>query len=186
MKLKIKKISAVMIALLVLAMALSSCSSSQTVEETTAATEAETETEATEAATETEATGDSQSSDSADGGETTITVSVRVECQDAVDYGYEAAINVAPDGLIYDDAVELAEGATVMDALTETGLVIASEDSEYGTYVTYISSLGQGDCGSSSGWMFMLNGEYPSTSAGETPLTDGDEVVWSLYCEAQE
>lgn len=169
-----KKLTAALLALFVLVFALSACSSSSTTEETTTAAE-------TEAETTTVAGTSAQSDDSSDG-TTSISVTVTVDCQDAVSFGYEAAINVAEDGIIYDDTVELDEEATVMDALDATGLVIASDESEYGPYVTSIQSLAQGDCGSSSGWTFTVNGEYPSTTADQVTLSDGDEISWIMYC----
>ena len=117
--------------------------------------------------------------------EAAFTVKLTVDCKDAVDYGYEAAKNVAEDGNIYSGEVGVPENGTAVDALKAAGLVVAVEDSEYGPYVSSIASLAQGDCGSSSGWTFMVNGEYPPTSAGDTVLSEGDEVVWTLYCEPQ-
>ena len=72
-----------------------------------------------------------------------------------------------------------------LDALRGTALVVATEDSAYGEYVVSVASLAQGDCGGASGWTFTVNGEYPETSAGETVLQEGDEVVWAYYCEPQ-
>ena len=119
------------------------------------------------------------------GEEAAFHVTVTVECQDAVEYGYEAALAVSEDGLLAEGAVGLAEGGTALDALRGTALVVATEDSAYGEYVVSVASLAQGDCGGASGWTFTVNGEYPETSAGETVLQEGDEAVWAYYCEPQ-
>lgn len=178
---KINKLTAVLLCLIIFALTLSACSSSTTTTETeseSTTAEIETSIEDETATPKTESASEKQSEVKME----TILVSVTVDCLDAVNYGYEAAINVAEDGIIYDDSVEVEEGDTVLDALKSTGLVVAVEDSEYGSYVTSISSLAQGDCGSSSGWTFTVNGESPSVSADQVSVSDGDEVSWTLYC----
>ena len=45
-------------------------------------------------------------------------------------------------------------------------------------YVEGIGNLNEFDCGGTSGWMFSVNGEVPSVSAGEYVLKDGDIVRW--------
>lgn len=187
MKVKTEKLTGVVLIFLIFALILVACSPSSVTRETVAETTTSLATtpEATALATqETTSIGKETTIDSEDAGSgfSVISAQITVDCQDAVNYGYEAAINVDEDGIIYDDTVELEAGATALDALYATGLVVATADSEYGSYVTSISSLAEGDCGSSSGWTFTINGEYPSTSADEVSVSDGDEVVWIMYC----
>lgn len=49
----------------------------------------------------------------------------------------------------------------------------------YGVYVEGIGGLYELDCGSESGWMFSVNGDFVSKSAGDTPVSDGDEILWT-------
>lgn len=175
MKNRIRKLTLISLAWLLLIFTFSGCTATSATTETEASTFASLA--STDAESETAASQDGPVSDTG-----TITVSVTVECRDAVHYGYQAAVNVAPSGLIYDGDVDLEENASVIDALNATKLVVATQESEYGTYVTSISSLAQGDCGSSSGWTFTVNGEFPTVSADEVTLMDGDEVDWTMYC----
>jgi hypothetical protein len=70
--------------------------------------------------------------------------------------------------------LELTEGATAMDALLSTGLVI----DEQGGLVNSISGIASEDFGPTSGWLFKVNGEMGSEAASATILKPGDEVLW--------
>ena len=48
----------------------------------------------------------------------------------------------------------------------------------YGLFVDCIDGYCTGDLGSSSGWMYVVNGEIPSVSADQYALHNGDTVVW--------
>lgn len=71
-------------------------------------------------------------------------------------------------------SLELAEGASVYDALVASGADIGGD----ATYVSSIDGLAEFACGSGSGWMYSVNGEYPDKSCGDYTLSDGDEVIW--------
>lgn len=45
-------------------------------------------------------------------------------------------------------------------------------------YVSGINGINAGDDGPSSGWMYSVNGVYPSVSAAAITLTNGDVVAW--------
>ncbi|GAB6155818.1 hypothetical protein JCM17380_45690 [Desulfosporosinus burensis] len=47
-----------------------------------------------------------------------------------------------------------------------------------GAYVSGINGINAGTDGPSSGWMYSVNGAYPSVSAAAITLTNGDVVVW--------
>ena len=47
------------------------------------------------------------------------------------------------------------------------------------TYVTAIQGLKELDHGEGSGWMYSVNGTYPTQYAGEFTLKDGDRMEWS-------
>lgn len=70
------------------------------------------------------------------------------------------------------------EGATVYDALCALGLSINAHGSSYGTYVSAIGGLAEKQYGSTSGWMYSVNGTTPMTACSNYVLSNGDNVVW--------
>lgn len=70
------------------------------------------------------------------------------------------------------------EGATVYDALCALGLSVNAHGSSYGTYVAAIGGLAEKEHGSTSGWMYSVNGMAPNTACSNYVLSNGDRVVW--------
>lgn len=70
------------------------------------------------------------------------------------------------------------EGATVYDALCALGLSVNAHGSSYGTYVAAIGGLAEKEHGSTSGWMYSVNGATPMTACSNYVLSNGDNVVW--------
>lgn len=70
------------------------------------------------------------------------------------------------------------EGATVYDALCALGLSVNAHGSSYGTYVAAIGGLAEKEHGSTSGWMYSVNGVKPMTACSNYVLSNGDNVVW--------
>ena len=70
------------------------------------------------------------------------------------------------------------EGATVYDALCALGLSVNARGSSYGTYVAAIGGLAEKEHGSTSGWMYSVNGVTPNTACSNYVLSNGDNVVW--------
>lgn len=70
------------------------------------------------------------------------------------------------------------EGATVYDALCALGLSVNAHGSPYGTYVAAIGGLAEKEHGSTSGWMYSVNGSTPMTACSNYVLSNGDNVVW--------
>lgn len=70
------------------------------------------------------------------------------------------------------------EGATVYDALCALGLSVNAHGSSYGTYVSAIGGLAEKQYGSTSGWMYSVNGTTPMTACSNYVLSNGDNVVW--------
>ena len=86
----------------------------------------------------------------------------------------------AADGSVtFDGTVELAEGATVLDAIEATGLELDVQDSEYGAFVNAIGGLATGDAGDASGWGYDLTGEMVMESADVATVADGDVLTWT-------
>ena len=114
------------------------------------------------------------------------TVHLTIRCDRALAYeGLQETIrSVLPeDGVLADDDAEIYEGDTVFTVLSrfckEKRLPLSSKGStRYGVYVDGIAGLFEMDAGAQSGWMFSVNGDFPSKSAGDTALKDGDDVAW--------
>ena len=70
------------------------------------------------------------------------------------------------------------EGATVYDALCALGLSVNAHGSSYGTYVAAIGGLAEKEHGSTSGWMYSVNGVTPGVACSSYVLSNGDNVVW--------
>ena len=70
------------------------------------------------------------------------------------------------------------EGATAYDALCALGLSVNARGSSYGTYVAAIGGLAEKEHGSTSGWMYSVNGVAPNTACSNYVLSNGDSVVW--------
>ena len=79
---------------------------------------------------------------------------------------------------------KLYAGETVFDVLkrvtTENGVVLSYRETVYGTYIDGIAGVYEFDRGSLSGWMYRVNGYFPSYSAALYTLSPGDSVEW-LY-----
>lgn len=52
-----------------------------------------------------------------------------------------------------------------------------------GIYVEGINNLYELDCGSLSGWMYSVNGEFPSVSCSDITLSEGDRVAFLYTCD---
>lgn len=109
-----------------------------------------------------------------------ITVSLRVDCTAAVEYGIrnEASFEkiIPQDGIMLECEVEVQEGASMLDAVKAAFAEQKIVYVESGGYISSIGGLAQTACGAMSGWLTKLNGEFPSVSAAETAISDGDKI----------
>ncbi len=100
-------------------------------------------------------------------------------------------LDVLPsDGIILNTvSVEIYEGETVYDVLQrvcrENGIQLeASFTPAYNSaYVEGIGNLYEKDCGSLSGWTYMVNGWQPNYGCSRYALHDGDRVEWRYTCD---
>ncbi|GGF83934.1 hypothetical protein GCM10010912_31420 [Paenibacillus albidus] len=80
--------------------------------------------------------------------------------------------------------VEVEKGDSVLDLLkriTRGNKVQMEFSGAKGfAYVEGIDNLYEFDRGAESGWMYRVNGEFPSKSAGAYTVTPGDTIEW-LY-----
>lgn len=111
-----------------------------------------------------------------------ITVTVSVDCKTAVAAGYEQATSISSSGSLAQKTVTLPKGASAFDALKASGLSVGSESTSMGTYVYSIASLREKQCGSMSGWLYMVNGKILSKSCDSAILQSGDRVNWRYTC----
>jgi len=100
----------------------------------------------------------------------------------------EIVVNVVIDGSNGEDKaiscekkLTLSSGVTAYDALKklcdEEGYEITGNPS----YVKTIGGLGEGSFGATPcGWMFSVDGKYPSEAANESKLEDGSKLVWEF------
>lgn len=94
---------------------------------------------------------------------------------------------VPDDGIILEAYfVTLDAGATAYDALekacSDNSIKLTAVRSSYGIYVSGINNFDEKDCGSSSGWLYSVNGKYPSKSCGKYKLSEDDTVVFLYTC----
>lgn len=88
--------------------------------------------------------------------------------------------------LIKNAMLTLSEGKTVAETfslLRTYDIVIVSESGAAGTFVTSIQGLENGACGAASGWLFRVNGEFPSEGIDSIELHNGDKVEWLFSCD---
>jgi hypothetical protein len=95
---------------------------------------------------------------------------------------------VAPNGYILKDyAYQITGNDTVYDVLkkacSDNSIKLTAKSSSYGIYVSGINNLDEMDCGKTSGWMYTLNGEYPSYSCDKITVSPNDKIVFKYVCK---
>lgn len=75
--------------------------------------------------------------------------------------------------------VKLKKGASVYDALVATGVSIGGD----GYYVSAINGLAEKQCGTYSGWMYSVNGDYPNKTCGDYKLSGSEKLIWVYTCD---
>lgn len=74
----------------------------------------------------------------------------------------------------FNGTITIKEGQTVLDALKATGLSV-EESSGWVSAINGLENSGY------SGWMFKVNGEYPTELSNQYVLKEGDRVEWEYY-----
>lgn len=97
--------------------------------------------------------------------------------------------NLPASGLILSpSAIELAEGDTAFSVLQKAcstaGISLDYTGGLFGSsaYVRSIGPIGEFDCGSQSGWTYMVNGQMVFAGASDYVLQPGDTLTWSYTC----
>lgn len=126
----------------------------------------------------------------------TVTIAIRcdtvLENWDALDPALRSEEYVPSDGVILPPTTYvLREGDTVFDLLERTARYNriqleyqGADQNVLGTaYIQGINYLYEFSCGSTSGWVYAVNGVFPSRGCSEYLLSDGDEIVWYYTCD---
>jgi hypothetical protein len=117
-----------------------------------------------------------------------------IECKTVfnhTDWLNPALLNSLPsDGCILKKTeVKLKKGETVFDVLksicksNEINLEYSYTPAYHSTYIEGIADLYEFDCGELSGWMYSVNGVFPSYASSEYVLENGDIVEWRYTCD---
>ena len=114
-----------------------------------------------------------------------IAVTVTVDHSAAL--AYELSVELPENGrMLSEHTICVPEDSTAFDALVEAAreqqLQVEHSGSAFGEYVQGIGGLYEFDCGSESGWLYSVNGERPSVSAGAYRLSQGDVVEFVYTC----
>ena len=119
---------------------------------------------------------------------------ISITCKTAIESGELSGsmLSVLPeDGVILKDyKVEYEEGASVFDVLAK----VVKENKihmEYtGTakipYIEGVANLYEFDCGPLSGWMYQVNGWFPSFNMGQYKIERGDRIEVIYTCDLGE
>ena len=86
----------------------------------------------------------------------------------------------ADKGVLYEASSTAKKGATVYDALIDTGLDLTVTTSSGTTYIDGIEGIVASEVGPNAGWLFTVNGESPNVGADAYQIADGDEIVWTF------
>lgn len=111
-----------------------------------------------------------------------ITVTVSINCENAVNYGYD----IAPY-LLQNEPYTAEQGVTVFDVLkslcAENGISLKYQRK---TYIQGIGGLNEKECGGSSGWIYRVNGELIKKPASSYTLQNGDVIEWRYVTNSNE
>jgi hypothetical protein len=97
---------------------------------------------------------------------------------------------IPADGLILKiDSAGFTEGESVFDVM-QRELESRKVHFEFveakvykSAYIEGIANLYEFDCGELSGWVYSVNGDFPSYGCALYALKDGDEVKWLYTCD---
>lgn len=127
----------------------------------------------------------------------TITVYISIDCMTILDHmedlkDGDVLADYIGNGMILDKTgYQISAGCTVFDLLEMTAranripLDYQGESANiYSTvYVRGIQHIYEKSCGSSSGWMYTVNGEWAGVGCSSKKLKDGDFVQWRFSCD---
>ncbi len=148
------------------------------------------DTKASPPKTSNKSTKKSSTTNKANNNKETLTCSLRIECREILDGNLDKLsipkrALVPKDGIIYDNtSITFEEGDTVWDVLSKevkknSILMEYSYVPVYKTnYIEGIAGLYEFDAGDTSGWRYMVNGQYPAYGCDKYKLKNNDKIVW--------
>ena len=79
------------------------------------------------------------------------------------------------------------DGDTAYDILKRScaaqNIKITATNSVYGIYIVGINNIDEKDCGDESGWLYSVNGKFPSITCGKQKVKPNDEILFTYTCE---
>ncbi len=98
---------------------------------------------------------------------------------------------IIPDNgiILQETEVEIKNGETVFDILKRVTreknihLEFSKTPAYNSIYIEGINNLYEFDCGSVSGWMYSVNGEFPKYSSSQYEVNAGDDICFLYTCE---
>lgn len=126
-----------------------------------------------------------------------LTCTISIDCATILDnwddLNESKAEFVPSDGwILYPSEVEFTQGETVFDVLkrvcNDAGIHMSSRYTPlYGSYyIEGMNQLYEFDCGTSSGWMYNVNGWYPNYGCSSYTVEDGDVIEWRFTCNRED
>lgn len=119
---------------------------------------------------------------------------ISIICRTAVESGElsDSMLKVLPeDGVVLDNfEMEYEDGATVFDilaaAVRENKIHMEYTGTKTVPYIEGVANLYEFDCGPLSGWMYQVNGWFPSFSLGQYKIERGDKIEVVYTCDLGE
>lgn len=122
----------------------------------------------------------------------TVSCTVTVECtsvlnnMDKLKAGHSAY--VPNDGYIINNyRLNIKNGSSVYDAVkaacSANNVNLNAVNSSLGKYIVGFNYIDEKDCGNQSGWLYMVNGKYPSVSCDKYIVENGDKIVFEYTCK---
>ncbi|MBR2042453.1 MAG: DUF4430 domain-containing protein [Oscillospiraceae bacterium] len=119
---------------------------------------------------------------------------ISITCKTAIESGElsDSMLSVLPeDGIVLEEyEVFYEDGATVFDIIAESVKENKIHMEHTGTakipYIEGVANLYEFDCGPLSGWMYQVNGWFPSFSMGQYKIERGDHIELIYTCDLGE
>lgn len=135
---------------------------------------------------------EAKNNDNGQADEQMINISIAIDCKtildnlDDVESGYKDY--VPKNGMILDNiSLKIKKDSTVLDVLKSVNekydLNLKTRKSSFGTYIYGIGNIEEKICGSTSGWMYSVNGVFPGQSASSYRLNNNDKIKWRFTCK---
>ena len=119
---------------------------------------------------------------------------VNIICKTAIESGElsDSMLSILPeDGIVLENfELEYEDGATVFEVLSaavrENKIHMEYTGTKNVPYIEGVANLYEFDCGPLSGWMYQVNGWFPSFSMGQYKIERGDSVTIIYTCDLGE